>query len=67
MIKDKKLDMVNLTVRIESNLKKDVHQILDSLGLNQSTVINMLYRQIVLNKKIPFEISLLDTHNKGKK
>jgi DNA-damage-inducible protein J len=49
---------VNLNIRTEKALKDSVEHILHRLGLNHSTVINMLYRQIDLRKEIPFSISI---------
>ena len=47
-----------LSVRTEKKLKDQVGKILDKLGLNHSTAINMYYHQIIANKGIPFEIKI---------
>ena len=47
-----------LNIRIDSKLKENTRRVLDSLGTDFSGVINMLCKQIVLQKKIPFEITL---------
>ena len=44
--------------RIDPALKSDVEEILKSLGLTPSTVVQMLYSQIKLTRGIPFEIKL---------
>jgi DNA-damage-inducible protein J len=49
---------VNLNIRTNEALKKEVGAILHSLGLNHSIVVNMLYRQISLLKGIPFPIKI---------
>lgn len=49
---------VNLNIRTNKALKDSVEGILHDLGLNHSTVINLLYRQIFLLKEIPFPIKL---------
>lgn len=49
---------VNLNIRTNKALKDEVGDILNSLGLNHSTVINMLYRQIAILKGIPFSIKI---------
>jgi len=49
---------VNLNIRTNKNLKESVGEILRSMGLDHSTVVNMLYRQILLRKEIPFSIKV---------
>ena len=49
---------VNLNIRTNKALKDSVESILHDLGLNHSTVINLLYRQISLRKEIPFSIQI---------
>ena len=45
-------------VKINSQLKNDVDKILENLGISPSLLIQMLYIQIKLTKRIPFEIKL---------
>ena len=47
----------NVIARVNPDIKKQAETIIRNLGLNTSTVINALYRQIILCKGIPFEIS----------
>jgi len=47
-----------INVRIESDLKQDVEQILKQLGLSATQAITMYYQQIRLNKGLPFEVKL---------
>lgn len=44
--------------RIDPKLKSDVDKILDQLGVTPSQLIQMLYSQIKLTEKIPFEIKI---------
>lgn len=48
----------NLNVRVDENLKKTVDTLLNELGLNMSTAINIYLKQIVRENGIPFEIKL---------
>lgn len=52
--------MANLTgtinVNVDSNVKKEATAILNDLGLNMSTAINMFLAQIIKQDGIPFEI-----------
>jgi len=53
-----KTKTVNLNIRTNKALKDEVGKILNELGLNHSTVINMLYHQIAILKGIPFDIKI---------
>lgn len=46
----------NVIARVDPKVKKEAEQIMSDLGLPVSTVINALYRQIIINKAIPFEL-----------
>ena len=43
-----------ISLRIDSELKKDVEEILNSLGIPMTTAITMYFSQIKLNNGIPF-------------
>ena len=44
--------------RIDKDLKDSAEEVLDQLGLTPSALIQMLYRQVVIKKSVPFDISL---------
>lgn len=46
----------SVNVRIQEDVKKQAEEILVQLGLPRSVAIDMFYRQIILNKGIPFEL-----------
>ena len=48
----------NLYVRIEPDLKEHAEQILSALGIPASNAINMFYKQIILQRGLPFEVKL---------
>ena len=48
----------NLYARIEPELKKQAEAILSALGIPVSNAINMFYKQIILQRGIPFELKL---------
>ena len=50
----------NLTVRLEPEIKKEAEEILDKLGIPASSAVDMFYRQVILNKGLPFEAKLPD-------
>nr|MBP3598591.1 type II toxin-antitoxin system RelB/DinJ family antitoxin [Eubacterium sp.] len=51
----------NVLARIEPETKEQAELILSQLGVPASVVINMLYKQIIRTKSIPFEITLEST------
>ena len=48
----------NLYVRIEPEVKEEAESILATLGIPASNAINMFYKQIILNRGIPFEVKI---------
>ena len=48
----------NLYARIEPDVKEQAEKILAALGIPASNAINMFYKQIILNKGLPFEVKL---------
>lgn len=58
-------DMSNtyIQVRTNQNDKEQASAILDKLGTNISTVVNMLLKQIIMTKGIPFEIKMNSPYN----
>ena len=51
------MSTANLSVRIDSKLKKEVENCLDELGMNMSTAIIVYLKQIVKQRAIPFRIT----------
>lgn len=48
----------NVIARVEPDVKEKAESIMAKLGIPASVVINMLYKQIVMTKSIPFSLSL---------
>ena len=48
----------SLYARIEPDVKEQAETILSALGIPVSDAINMFYKQIILQRGIPFEIKL---------
>ncbi len=47
-----------LQVRTDEKDKEQASEILENLGTNLSSVVNMLLKQIIMTKSIPFEIKI---------
>lgn len=48
----------NLYARIEPEVKEQAENILAALGIPVSNAINMFYKQIILQRGLPFELKL---------
>ena len=51
----------NLYARIEPDVKAQAESILAALGIPASNAINMFYKQIILNRGLPFEVKIPET------
>ena len=48
----------NLYARIEPTVKEETEYILSTLGIPASGAINMFYKQIILQRGIPFDVKI---------
>ena len=48
----------NVNVRIQENIKQQAEKILETIGIPRATAIDMFYGQIILNKGIPFSLTI---------
>ncbi len=48
----------NLYVRIEPDVKEQAENILSTLGIPASNAINMFYKQIILQRGLPFDVKI---------
>lgn len=48
----------NLYARIEPDVKEQAEEILAVLGIPASNAINMFYKQIILQRGLPFEVKM---------
>ena len=49
---------VNVTIRMDSDLKNQADTLFNELGMSMSTAFNLFAKQAVREQKIPFSISL---------
>lgn len=52
-----------LTIRIDSETKKQAEAVLKNIGLDYSKAVNIFLRQVVIHNGIPFDISLNKDEN----
>lgn len=48
----------NLYARIEPDVKEQAERILSALGIPASNAINMFYKQIILQRGLPFDVKI---------
>lgn len=48
---------VSMSIRMDTELKKQADAMFSDMGLNMSTAMNMFLRQVVRQGRIPFEIA----------
>ena len=48
----------NLYARIEPDVKEPAESILSALGIPASNAINMFYKQIILQRGLPFDVKI---------
>lgn len=46
-----------INIRLEEELKKEFEKVCDKLGLSMSTAFNVFAKAVVLQEKIPFELT----------
>jgi len=47
----------NINVKINSDIKELAVQLLERMGIDQTTAIDMFYRQIISERRLPFQPS----------
>ncbi len=47
-----------INARIEPKLKSEVETIFQEIGLNATQAITLFYKQVVLNRGLPFEVKI---------
>lgn len=52
------MENVNVTIRMDKNLKKQADEVFHELGMSFTTAVTLFAKQCVRDRKIPFEICL---------
>lgn len=50
------MSTTNLNVRVDETVKKNAEQLLEELGMNMSTAINIFLRQMLRVNGLPFDV-----------
>jgi DNA-damage-inducible protein J len=52
----------NLNIKIDANVKERAAQLLGRMGLDHTTAIEMFYRQIIAEHRLPFQPMIAQTY-----
>ena len=44
-----------INVRVTEQVKNDLEKVLDQMGLNISSAVNMFFRQVIMDEGLPFQ------------
>ena len=61
------METVNITVRVDKDIKMAFDEFCDNVGMNVSTAINMFLRATLLERRLPFTISDPDPKAQARK
>ena len=50
--------MATISIRMDDNLKKDVENVCEDLGLSMSTAFTIFAKKLSREKRIPFDVSI---------
>ena len=59
--------MATIPVRIDDNLKEEAAALYDELGLDLSTAIRMFLKRSLIERGLPFRLSIADEHKEETK
>ena len=52
----------NVNVKIDAAVKEQATLLLDRMGIDQTTAIDMFYRQIIAERRLPFQPTVAQTY-----
>lgn len=53
---------LNVNVKIDAAVKEQATQLLERMGIDQTTAIDMFYRQIIAERRLPFQPTVAQTY-----
>ena len=54
------MSITTFSVRMDSDVKRELDNFCSEVGMNTSTAINLFAKRVIRDKKLPFEISTKD-------
>ena len=53
---------VNITVRVDEEIKRDFDKFCDNVGMNITTAFNLFMRAVLRTRELPFQITDIEIH-----
>lgn len=53
----KRIKMTTVSLRFEDNMKKELDEVCDSMGMNLTTFFMIYAKKVLRDRKIPFELT----------
>jgi DNA-damage-inducible protein J len=50
---------ITFSIRMDADIKEQLDNFCNAVGMNTNTAINMFARRVVRDKKLPFEVALI--------
>jgi DNA-damage-inducible protein J len=57
---------VNITVRVDENVKRDFDSFCDNVGINITTAFNMFIKATLRTRQLPFIVTDIETQNQAR-
>ncbi len=57
------MSVVQINVKIEENLKKDVDDVLNAIGISTTDAVRVFFKRVVMDKGFPFELTAQKRYN----
>lgn len=63
--KSKAKDKISVLVKIDKGMKEKAEQLMEEMGLDFNTAVNVFVYQVYYTRSIPFPIKLPENYSKG--
>jgi len=54
------MGQTTVNVRVDVDVKKGIEEFCESVGMNISTAVNLFFKAVINQRKIPFEVAMPD-------
>ena len=61
------MDSINVTIRMDKEIKREFETFCDNVGINVTTAFNMFVKATLRTRELPFIVSDIDAQRKARK
>jgi DNA-damage-inducible protein J len=54
------MGQTTVNVRVDADVKKGIEEFCGAVGMNVSTAVNLFFKAVIAQRKLPFEIAMPD-------